>query len=559
MFLSKIWFFLIAVAGATALTIALLLPRPSDRQREAEERQRVVTSCDVVNILLTTNARGRVDLASKFARSDVDLAGILGPVSTKSEVSSEVYKNARTAATKLMDSTTGAKPSFIILVDNRGRVAARLGIRDKQYGDVLAGYFLVDDALDGYMRDDLWIIEKQLYLVAASPVVGNGYAGAVIVGHLMDKDFASKFVDQLGVNVNFYAQGELMASSSTASVHKEISAQYARISASETPIESDCREFDPFLVDLGDKAYTAALARLPGEAGGRGAFFSVFVEHPTGVGVMGTLSSVQKQDRSFSNFPWITLGLGLIFVLGVGMGLMIWEADRPIKRLSKAAVQLAKGEIERFDEGAHRGKFGSIARSLNIRLDKAEREAKAKKTDLDDLLGGSSSALPLAGPGTPSLPVKPPPPSEFKFTGNKPRAATPPPVGPPRAATAPPKPPRAATAPPALPRAATAPPVVPAQDSEPVELGGSQVTELPNEPADNPEDDALFRRVFQKYLKVKKECGESISNLTYDKFATKLRNNRKALQDKHGCKEVKFEVYVKDGKAALKASPVKEG
>ena len=42
-----------------------------------------------------------------------------------------------------------------------------------------------------------------------------------------------------------------------------------------------------------------------------------------------------------------------------------------------------------------------------------------------------------------------------------------------------------------------------------------------------------------------------------DKFSKKLRKNRKALMDKHGCREVKFQVYIKDGKAALKATPVK--
>ena len=33
---------------------------------------------------------------------------------------------------------------------------------------------------------------------------------------------------------------------------------------------------------------------------------------------------------------------------------------------------------------------------------------------------------------------------------------------------------------------------------------------------------------------------------------------RKTVMDKHKCKAVKFQVYVKDGKAALKATPVKD-
>jgi len=56
---------------------------------------------------------------------------------------------------------------------------------------------------------------------------------------------------------------------------------------------------------------------------------------------------------------------------------------------------------------------------------------------------------------------------------------------------------------------------------------------------------------------LKKRCGENIDSLTFEKFSRKLRKNRDALISKHDCKSVKFQVYIKDGKAALKASPVK--
>ena len=559
MFLSKIWFFLVGVAAATALTIALLLPRPSERQQAAEEKQRVTTACDVVNILLRTNARSRVDLADKFARSELDLAGILNLANGKKEVSDDAYKKGRTAASKLLESTTGAKPTFIILVDAKGRVVARLGIDDKIRGDTLAGYYLVDDVLAGYLRDDLWIIDNELFLVAGAPVIRGNYAGAVIIGHRMNKEFAEQFVQQLGVDVNFYADGQLMAASNAVPIHKKVQAQYVKVSSTEEPLADDCRTFKPFLVDLGSEAYTALLARLPGEASDRGAFFSVFVKRPGSLGLMGTLSTVKQDDMSFGNFPWITLGIGLILILAVGMALMIFEADLPLRKLSGAAVKLAKGEQERFDEEAHRSKFGSIARSVNIRLDKIEREAKAKKTDLDDLLGSSASALPLAGPGGFSRPSKPPPPSEFKFTGNQPRAATPPPAKPQRAAT---PPPRAATPPPAIPGRANTPPPLPgagpAAEPPPLEPAPADDAEPAAAAAAEPTDDeAAFRKVFQDFLRTKKECGESTSNLTFEKFAIKLRKNRETLMSKHKCTAVKFQVYVKDGKAALKATPVK--
>lgn len=70
--------------------------------------------------------------------------------------------------------------------------------------------------------------------------------------------------------------------------------------------------------------------------------------------------------------------------------------------------------------------------------------------------------------------------------------------------------------------------------------------------------DPYFKQVFDQFISVKKSCGEPTSGLTYAKFSEKLVKNREDLMAKTGCKEVRFTVYVKDGKAALKATPVKE-
>jgi hypothetical protein len=70
--------------------------------------------------------------------------------------------------------------------------------------------------------------------------------------------------------------------------------------------------------------------------------------------------------------------------------------------------------------------------------------------------------------------------------------------------------------------------------------------------------DPYFNQVFEQFVAVKKSCGEPTAGLTYTKFSEKLVKNREDLMAKTGCKEVRFTVYVKDGKAALKATPVKD-
>jgi hypothetical protein len=71
------------------------------------------------------------------------------------------------------------------------------------------------------------------------------------------------------------------------------------------------------------------------------------------------------------------------------------------------------------------------------------------------------------------------------------------------------------------------------------------------------EEERHFEQTFDEFLRVREECGEGSEGLTFDKFRVKLDKNKETLVQKYGCKTVRFQVYVKDGKAALKATPVK--
>jgi hypothetical protein len=70
-------------------------------------------------------------------------------------------------------------------------------------------------------------------------------------------------------------------------------------------------------------------------------------------------------------------------------------------------------------------------------------------------------------------------------------------------------------------------------------------------------EEAHFKEVFDKFVETKKQCGEPTTGLTLERFAVKLRKNTSDLKARYKCRTVKFQVYVKNGKAALKATPVK--
>ncbi len=88
------------------------------------------------------------------------------------------------------------------------------------------------------------------------------------------------------------------------------------------------------------------------------------------------------------------------------------------------------------------------------------------------------------------------------------------------------------------------PPVMPAPPPPPPMSSGSQ-------------EDVHFREIFDKFLQTKKQCGESLAGLTVDKFIEKLRKNTSDLKGRYNCSSVRFQVYVKNGKTALKATPIK--
>ena len=72
-----------------------------------------------------------------------------------------------------------------------------------------------------------------------------------------------------------------------------------------------------------------------------------------------------------------------------------------------------------------------------------------------------------------------------------------------------------------------------------------------------PSEEAQWQHVYDDFVRTKKQCGESVSGLTFAKFERTLRKNRDQLMQKTNCKSVKFSVYVKNNRAALKASPVR--
>lgn len=83
--------------------------------------------------------------------------------------------------------------------------------------------------------------------------------------------------------------------------------------------------------------------------------------------------------------------------------------------------------------------------------------------------------------------------------------------------------------------------------------------DLESELLDPPEDpdEAHFREVYEQFVEMRRRNGEGADPRSFEQFAGTLRRNRDKLVERYACRTVRFAVYLKEGKAALKATPVK--
>jgi hypothetical protein len=179
---------------------------------------------------------------------------------------------------------------------------------------------------------------------------------------------------------------------------------------------------------------------------------------------------------------------------------------------------------------------------------------------------------PHVSPGS-AFPVGPPPGRPPPPAPSRPGPPAPPPVPaapPPVTPQAPPPvarhtPPMGANAPvagrPAPPPPAPVPPPEGIEEDDEATTVGAVPPELLAQATGEHRaatENAEWLAVYEDFIRTKKQCGEATEGLTFEKFSHTLKKNRDALIQRHGCKRVKFSVYVKEGRASLKATPVKD-
>lgn len=616
MFLTKIWSVLVTIVAGAVTAAFLLATPPAESQLQEAYHQQLDGAQGLVDSHLRMESRRRLDFFNTVGK-DYKIVKYLKEAKGKDTATAKPiaeklssYLNAKLKGGKA-GKVFSQKYTSVEFADSDGKVWARLGENEGKFGDSVRNNPGVKRALEQRIcSDDTVVRGGSMYFLWSCPVryVKDGqpvaHVGAIRAMKKIDDDFAtgllaligeSEAVDKgkaagakvkkakkgkkgkgkkgakakkkaksrkLKVAIGFFHKQKLVARTGPSKLWAKVKGVYAK---HKSTVDDPTIGRSPAVgLKDGGNRYLMVIGRLPGSASGGGNYWAILWRFPSRLGPWAFRSSKLPRSEQFKYLPmgvFITFGVIALFIT---VFLNWFEGDRPIGKLLKQTRELSVGNIDKLDDTQFRGRLGSITRSINEGLelvaDKVPSKPALHDKDLDSILGGPDTSeedfsLPpaeddaaakptgsvldgIGGPGSSSGPVAaagapPPPPDLPGVSDENPMQPTPSgnfAFGVPSGST---------------------PHTAPGQGP-----GGPPPPPPPAPPAATGEN-AAWQEVYDQFVATKKQCGENVDKLTFDAFAAKLDKNKQAVVDKTGCVDVTFRVYIKDGKAALKATPVK--
>jgi hypothetical protein len=559
MLLSRFWYVLLALLFGGALFLLNIASSMYNRAGLRARAEALASDAQVVSWYLRDDSRQRSAQLIPFAL-EADVAKYLQKSSDSESKVPEDSRQRLMTALKRVNAQIPKELAFdaVFAVDQHGRVVAYVGYEQASGMEdfELGGYPVVADALHGYVRDDTLVLDRP-YRVVTRPVefdLASLPAGAIVGARVVDDRFARELSQRTGAAVAFYANGQRVAAAAPEGFD---TAQLDQIVGDLADLEQDkdYREKGRSNVREIGTLLSVQYTRLPGEAWQLGAGYAV-ARLPAAVsGPFGFFAHADDKDKKAGNL--LVALLAVLLLAGGGLGLSVLEHTRPIRVFRDEALRFARGEVELLTPSRFRGLFRKIASDVNDGVDKQLAKGGGPRrgpADLTEVLGDlpaepQMSAFSLPGDaqtdGAASAPA-----SSGSQSGARPAPGRPLPSPPASGAAGRrlPRPPGGQASPPA-PAVAAAPPALDSTQPE----GGA----LSGWGAGAP-DEGEWRGVYNEFVALKQQCGESTDGFTYEKFEQTLKKNRDVLVRRHGAKRVKFSVYVKEGKAALKANPIKD-
>ncbi|GEM_PF-1212050 len=470
----------------------------------------------------------------------------------------------------------------LALVDQAGSVIAKAGIADQLLGEVIAlpAYQSLPPEQDSLFSATLG---SSLHAVHVSAADASEQARRLVAIQALDVGAGSLLRRVLGRTTpsalvrDGKVLGDIFGDQPVGTELEVLSNTYFDATPDEGASE-------PFVVGEGLDARIGVLGRVPGPAGkGKHGTALVVLSHYTAAASRRDLAEalLEANDKGLAKqVNWPLLGGLLLVSLALAFYLPSLEATGPIRRLTDELKRVLQGSQRQIFYEGYPGMMAELARTTQAVIDAAQAPMVPNSQDMAQADGSGGKSVPVArirlsgtrshrrvGKTSSHASVSNTDPStgteHSTNTGTGTRTGTsngttagqqrmdlPVEAGIENIET---KPIDHVVGP--------APIYAPEIEKNAILLATAEPIPAPPSgrvPSVDPKEE-YFREIYDEFVQTKVTCGENIDGFTFEKFAVKLRRNTQELKQKPGVKDVEFTVYVKDGKAALKARVVKEG
>ena len=386
--LSRLWYLVLAVALGAALAGAFLNKSAASREAEFQLDEQLRRDHVEAELWLRLDARLRLDALATLAVEPEVRQTLRSSSFRRGTPNAAVRKRLSHKLNGLNEKLEEGKGDMVFAVDAEGEVVATLN-KNNGSGQRLDKMPLVQDALRGFMRDDVWVYNGQVYRMAARPVFDGGrYVGAIVHGMAIGDDLARRLGEKLpNATVVFFFGDKVVgahtggtSSPTRGEIKSGLPDALAVIAESEGTIDID-RRTRAIASPIRGGAAHAQVGYMVGRKGSQ-------------VGLGSLFSNTYSED--VASLPWwAVIGIPLA-MLGLGLFLLYMEHDKAVGILRRASGALAKNELTGLPAGALRRHYRTIAENINTALRAGvgfEKDANVRATvDLDDMLSSTRGA-----------------------------------------------------------------------------------------------------------------------------------------------------------------------
>lgn len=403
MLFSRFWMVLLALVVGASLSAMTMARKTYDHDRASDVAAMVDGDRRSVEEFLRRDARTRLDDLGPLA-SDASLVSLMVTSTRRAADTPAAIGPAITARLRELNQGLGPlRGEVLFAVDPRGIVVGRVGLQESEVGQYVGGLPLVERAIAGNVRDDLWEISGTAYRMAARPVISEGryYVGAVVHGMAVQGRFVETVAQLIpGASVIFFGATSTYGGFTPVPERGAVAAP--PIAALADPLRSlterpewSARGAASF--DLPEQGGRAAYAALPGSVGAG-------IAVGRGLPTMPPDFLLRASKDDVGRVPFGAIFAAVAALIIVGFALFYWEYDSKKRRLIAALRELQKGPANRVDPLVLDGFARDVAVAANDGIDEVVRREIGRSggklrsvNDLESLLSNPGDP-----PGTPA-------------------------------------------------------------------------------------------------------------------------------------------------------------